>query len=234
MFCPNCASPIEADATHCTSCGKSVGAKASPADRAIARARISTKDAKLAVRSMLKDPLGTVGETYQSLGEVKARSAAMGLLTLFVVVAAFALYRSIPRGFFGYNTENEFKLLFTSVLFGVVIAAVMLFGRAFARMTFRGKVNFNADLFVTSMSLLVLAAPLLLFGLFKLDSEISALLVWASILVVSPFALLIQYESNIQIANLRKNQAAWVISLTLVYATFLLAIVAALIAQLLK
>jgi len=183
---------------------------------------------------MLNDPLGTVGGTYRSLGEAKARSAAFGLLALFTVVEVFALFRNIPRGLFGYNTGNEFKILSASVVFGVVIAAVMVFGRAFARLTFRGKVDFNADLFVTSMSLLVLAAPLLLFGLFKLDSEISAMLIWGSILVASPVSLLIQYESNIQISNLTKNKAAWVISLTLVYATFLLVIVVSLVAQFLK
>jgi hypothetical protein len=234
MFCSYCSSPIAADATFCTSCGKSANAQPSPADRAIAHARTAAEDAKLAIRSLLSDPLALIGETYRSLGEVKARSAAIGLLTFFAVVDAFAAYRNMPRGLFGFYNQNEFKLLIASVIVGAAIAVVAVLGRMFARMTFQGKGDFTSDLFVTSVCLLAFAAPLFLFGLFTLDSQVAGIVVWGSFVVASPFSLLIQYEGNLQILNLGKNKAAWMISLTLVYALVLMAPLVALIAQILK
>lgn len=231
MFCSHCASPIEADATFCTSCGASVSTQLSPADRAIARARTTTEDAQLAARFLLKDPFGSLGENYTSLGELKARSAALGFFALFTAITAFAMYRNIPRGLFGFGGQNDFRILIASMVFGALIPTVMAPARMLARMTFRAKGDLTADLFVTSVCLLAYAPSFLLFGLFRLDSDISGILIWGSFLIASPFSLLIQYESNIQLSNLAKNKAAWMISLTLVYATILFAIAGALIRQ---
>jgi hypothetical protein len=234
MFCSNCANPLEMDATFCTSCGTSVGAVSSPADRALARARTTTQDAQFAIQFLMKDPFGSLRENYASLGEARARSAAFGLLALDLLVFAFAVYRNVPQIVLFITGGSEIKLILGTLFVGALCAAVVTAARFLARLTFKAAGDLTADMFVAGVALFFLALSALILGLFTLASDVGRILAAASYCVTYPFALLFLYESNLQLANVPKYKSAWMVSVTLLYAIVSIAVLGSLAVQMAK
>ena len=259
MFCVSCGQRIPDGAARCPSCGVATGSSAAPSGGRRARFQalltVGIRDTVEALKVLRRNPLGGLRASFTMFDPHRALVVGGIFCVFFVLAAMLAAMRGV--GIIGLGmamdlgnvslTENFASLtrgsfIIKAFLQSLGFAATLIVACALARIVFRGNGQLAGDFYIAGVSLLPLAAILLVSLVLGPDigsprSDVAGrttytVLVWkdAVLKVGTVFALaystLLLYTGYSKIAGIAEEKAALAVSSVLAVSLLVLSVIA--------
>jgi hypothetical protein len=219
MFCVNCGTAMNGDTlAACETCGKTTAPMLTSAEvsRVIKEA---SADAVGAIRQVALDPIGGLAASFASLGDQRARAAAIAFGMAFAISSAIAALIAAAK----VGAEAGPKLFFAVLIVALVPFAGIAATSMGMRRILRGTSNSASDLFTAGVALQPAAVLFLLAALLGVANfqviAILSLFAWT-------YVLCILFTGSTRLGGLPERFAPAAIALMLLAATWLTKIAA--------
>lgn len=199
------------------------------------KAKAGVQDAWTASKRLILNPVGGIGEAYESLGNDRAFVVGIVFAVLFDLCVLFAAYKAfsamgafdsrggfddLPHAARGHHTSNESAAPLVKF---ALVAAVPLVSIALATLVFRKVVgaagSFKGDVFVAGASLLPLGLGTVLVSLIGLQN-------FQVVIGIGVFSLcivvLVLYAGLTKVAKIPEHVASWGVPATVIIAAWIL------------
>jgi hypothetical protein len=219
MFCSNCGNSMEGVVTACTTCGYAATQPAPDYTGEVRSAAFAAlKDAWTVQKQLVRNPVGGVQSSFESLGERRAMIAGITLGAAFaLVVMALVLVTSWRLHF-----APSMKTLFGTFVLGIVPFVGIAGASAAARAVFRGGSTFAADAFLAGVALQPVAILLILSAILGVgNGEVIAILG----VVTWTCTILMLFAGSTRIAAIPENVAPIAVSFMLLLSLWLCKII---------
>lgn len=222
MFCSHCGAQIEAGASTCGMCGKSVASVGAAAGRAAEQAQAASRDAMRVLGRLAVNPVGTLAQSYNELGDKRAFGAGIAFGVIFVIAMTIGTLLFVRRVW----------LLSPELIdyFGVPLGGAAAYLATFVTLLIVRKVGsggasrpgFGGDAFVAGAATMPVAVMSLLAGLLGMGNFEVMALMWV---FVASYCVLILYSGCTKISGLSDGAAAVSVPIVLLISTWLTKIV---------
>lgn len=227
MFCEFCGNTVPSGASACASCIPSTIDTAKELNATAERASAAARDALVALRAMIVDPIVGAGTSFTILERKRALDAGIALGVVFdlAIVIAVQIGARKTLGFLSPLVlgDSSFISLVKAIVLGAVPAVAMIATIAAAQKVFGRSIIIEGVVLVATLSLMPLGAMALLSAFLGVANfEVVVLL----LVIMASSTTLILFGGFRDVLGLASNRSALAVPLTFVVAAWLSKVIA--------